>query len=451
MPEVIVIGGGPSGLTAAFKLRQKNIDALVLEEQPAAGGNIKTLEHQGYLLETGPHTFMGSNEFVYRLLGELKLENELLAASPLAENRYIFRDGKLHPLPNSFLHFLSTPLLSAKSKLRLMLEPLIPNGAKPLDTAWEFFTRRFGVEAATYIMGPFVSGIYAGDVKMLGARASFPKFYNFEAESGSMIIGAAKFMLAKKRRLKQEGITLPKGLLSFRRGLGALTGRLAEELADRLELSAPVESIVRDNTKFRVRAKGREWEAKALVLACPPPRASALFAGLLPEAKGPLDSIPMAPVALMHWSQKGTDFPAGFGFLMPRLYNLRVLGTLFPSQLFPNRAPADSTLFASFYGGMTDPAAATLPDDQLTALTLKEHQTILGRQLPKPEMVKILRYRGAIPQLLPDHPEKMAGLRESVNKVPGLFLAGNYLSGVGMEHAVMNGYQAAEDCAKFLS
>ncbi len=203
MPEVIVIGAGPAGLTAAFKLRQKNIETLVLEAQDQPGGNVRTLEHQGCRLETGPHTFMGANEFVLKLVAELNLESSLIPASPAAENRYIFRDGQLHPLPTGLIHFLKTPLLSAKSKFRLSLEPLIPGKAKPLETAWEFFVRRFGVEAATYIMSPFISGIYAGNAKMLGARASFPKFWNFEKESGSMIVGAARANSRRQARGKR--------------------------------------------------------------------------------------------------------------------------------------------------------------------------------------------------------------------------------------------------------
>jgi len=450
MLDAIIIGAGPAGLTAGFKLLQKNLEFLVLEAQDQPGGNVRTLAHQGYKLETGPHTFMGANEFVFKLVSELNLDPSLMPASPAAENRYIFRAGKLHPLPNGLIRFLKTPLLSASAKLRLTLEPLIPNRAKPLETAWEFFVRRFGEEAATYIMSPFISGIYAGNAKQLGARASFPKFWNFEKESGSMIIGAAKFMYAKRKRLKQEGITLKKGLFSFKDGLGALTKTIAEKLGKNLLCSATVETIVRDTTKFIVRAQGQEFLARSIICAAPPPSASALLSGLAPGAGKIFNALPMSPVALIHWSQNAIDFPPGFGFLMPRLYQLRVLGTLFPSQLFPNRAPQGQSLFASFYGGMTDPEAVELSDDELTATLLKEHQEIFARKLGPPEMLKILRYPGAIPQLLPDHPEKIAALLDQTKKIPGLFLAGNYLTGVGLEHAVISGYNSAEQCLKFV-
>jgi oxygen-dependent protoporphyrinogen oxidase len=333
-----------------------------------------------------------------------------------------------------------------------MMEPFIPNGAKPDDTAWEFFVRRFGEEAATYIMSPFISGIYAGDARKLGARASFPKFWNFEHESGSMIIGAARFMLAKRKRLAKQGIVQKKGLFSFRDGLGTITSELAKQLGQAVIPSVSVESIGRSAGGYAVKTGDRQWTAKAVVIAVPPRKAAGMLSGIAPAVSNTLGRIgPMAPVALIHWSQPGDDFPKGFGFLMPRIYDLRVLGTLFPSQLFENRAPAGQNLFASFYGGMLDPKAVNLTDPELISLLLKEHETIFQRPLQKPAMVKILRYQGAIPQLLPDHPEVIATALRELAKIPEVFLAGNYLTGVGMEHAVTSGYTAADQAWKFLS
>jgi len=451
MPEVIIIGAGPAGLTAAFKLKQKKIDVLVLEAQDLPGGNIKTISERGFLMETGPHTFMGTNEFIFKLVDELGLANSLEPASPAANNRYIFRDGKLMPLPTGLVPFLKTPLLSAKAKMRLTLEPFIPNGAQPMETAWEFFCRRFGEEAATYIMSPFISGIYAGNAKILGARASFPKFWNFERESGSMILGAAKFMWRKNRRLAEEGVKPKKGLFSFKQGLGTLTSKLAQELKGSVITGASAEKIYRQNGKFLVKTQSSEFSAPVIIVATPPNKTADILGDFLPEVSANLKSIPMAPVALLHWSLAGNGFPAGFGFLMPRLYDLRVLGTLFPSQLFSNRAPQGINLFASFYSGMLDPAAVNLSDEKLEKILIKEHKIIFGKDINAHEILKILRYQAAIPQLLPDHPEKISAVLGELKKTPGLFLAGNYLTGVGLEHAVQNGYAAAAEVEKFLS
>jgi len=452
MAKVIVIGGGIAGLTAAYKGAQAGHEVRVLEAQAEAGGNIRTLVENGFRMEIGPNSFMGSSEYVWRLSGELGLEVDAEPAQAASRNRYIYRDGRLHPLPMSAVSFIRTPLLSFRAKFRLGLEPFIPGGARENDTAWEFFCRRFGREAATYIMSPFVSGIYAGDVRRLGARAAFHKFWQFEKDSGSMILGAFKYMRAKRKRLDREGSTPRRGLYSFKGGLGLVTDRLARSLDGRVSTGVPVESLRGEGGRLLARADGQACSGDAVILAVPPGPAAGILAEALPGTTADLQRIPMAPVALVHWTtaQEPERFPSGFGFLVPRLYDLKVLGTIFSSQLFTGRAPGGRTLFSSFYGGMHDPAAAELPDEVLHAVVREEHEKIFGLRLDGLAVLRTLRYRSAIPQLVPDHPERIGHLLQQTRHLPGLFLAGNYLTGVGIEHAVESGYHAAENCLRYL-
>jgi len=394
MIDVVIVGGGVSGLTTAWKLRQAGLDIILLERQETTGGNIKTLSESGYRLETGPHSFMGSSEYVWRLSNEIAITEQIEEAQAIAANRYIFRDGRLSPLPTNLSAFIRTPLLSYKSKLRLMAEPFIPNGAKDTDTAWDFFCRRFGQEAATYIMSPFVSGIYAGNVKLLGAKAAFPKFWNFERESGSMIIGAFHYLRKKKKRLAQEGLQTRKGLFSFLGGLGKLSETLTMKLNETIITSSEVKITVRDNQGYHVESENWQGSARSLILAIPPPQTATLLGRLAGDAQKPLRAIPMAPVALVHWGLPHPLplVPDGFGLLVPRLYDLRVLGTLFPSQLFQQRAPNGYQSLASFYGGMHDPLAADLADHELLNLVHAEHETLFGGALPDLAMTRILRY-----------------------------------------------------------
>ncbi len=452
--DVTVVGGGIAGLTAAWNLKRKGINVTLLEEEEAAGGNIKTLEHEGYRLEIGPHNFMGAAEHVWKVVKGLDYYEMIEEAAGIARNRYIFRDGKLFPLPLGFTAFIKTGLLSPKAKLRLMMEPFIPNGAKEKDTAWEFFCRRFGKEAATYIMSPFVSGIYAGDVKTLGARTAFPKFWNFEKTAGSMILGAGLYLYRKKKRLAREGLKTRKGLFSFQNGLGTLTSRLFEELKENALTGISVKSIISENGKLTIKADRYEKNASAVILAVPPNRLSKILEEPLPETVEKLNAVPMSPVALVHWSiplNEEQTVPEGFGLLVPKINNMRILGTLFPSQLFRNRAPEGYALMASFYGGMLDQKAVDLSDEELASLVKKEHEVMFGHTLNGVKILKVLRYRHAIPQLLPDHDEKIDFIMSRISKVPGVFLAGNYLTGVGVEHAAASGFKAAKECLDFLS
>jgi len=449
--DTIIIGGGISGLTAAYNLYKKGFNVLVCEKQDKVGGNIKSLRENDFILETGPHSFMGSSESIWKLIEELDFEDQAVSANTISHNRYIYKNKELLPLPLGPLSFLKTRLLSLKAKLRLMLEPFIPNGAKESDTAWEYFCRRFGKEAATYIMSPFISGIYAGDVKKLGAKAAFPKFWQFEKDHGSMIVGAFKFMRAKKKRLKKEGLVMRKGLYSFKQGLGQLTETLGERLKDHIITNAKIDTLTKDNSHYIIRVNNETHSAKSIIIATQPQETSKILEDQIPQAKDLLVKIPMAPVALIHWTVPKTyDIPPGFGFLMPRIYAERVLGTLFPSYLFSNRAPDKNCLLASFYGGTQDPQAANLEDADLVSLLKKDHASIFNKDLPELKALKILRYEHAIPQLTPEHPDLIKELINLTNQEPGLFLAGNYLTGVGMEHAVASGYQAAENTSVFL-
>lgn len=452
MHDVLVVGGGVAGLTAAWSLRQSGLDVKVLEEQGTAGGNVQTVARAGHRMESGPHSFMGAAEHVWRLLDELELTDVAVAASALSNNRYILRGGRLHPLPTGAWAFLGTGLLSCGAKFSLMCEPLKRNGAKPEDTAWDFFKRRFGEEAASYIMSPFISGVYAGDIRQLGARAAFPKFWNFEHDSGSMILGAMKYMKAKRKRLKAEGKPYRKGLFSLPGGLGRLSVEVASRLGDAVATDLTVSAIQAVDGGVEVVAGERRWQGKCAVMAVPPNRGAAVLREALPDAAALLERIPMVPVAVVHWRCRNpaSQIPQGFGFLVPRAEGVRVLGTLFPSQLFGDRVPDEGYLFASFYGGALDRAAYDMDDAALTELLRREHETIFGHALMDLEVLRVVRHPYAIPQLIPDHPEKIAALRQAVAGIPGLCLAGNYLNGVGIEQAVESGYLAADEVRGFL-
>jgi len=449
--DVLVVGGGVAGLACASTLLDRGVDVRLVETRDTPGGNVRTDEVQGFRLERGPHSFMASADPVFALVDALHMTHRVTSTRPESADRFVVRDGRLHPIPTGPWSFLTTGLLSWEARFTLLTEPLRVERGTSDDTAEDFFIRRFGPEAARVLPGAFVSGVYAGDPAILSAEAAFPLFWGFEQETGSMIRGAYKHMRRRKAERKAKGTPARSGLYSFQGGLGALTRRAAEHLGDRYVGACPATSVVRGPGGYRVTAGGISYETRSLVLATPPGAAATLASDLDPDLSRDLSGIPMAPVAVVQlgFKKRLAAIPEGFGFLVPRGEGIRTLGVLFPSRLFTDRTPEGGDLLAGFLGGMRDGAALDLDDDALVSLLLGELKTLTGLDAT-PDLVDITRHRAAIPQFVMGHPERMDRIRARLRQIPGLFLAGNYLSGVGIKDAARSILAAADACTSWL-
>lgn len=446
--DLIIVGGGMAGLTCAWRLGAAGFRPLVLEAGDRPGGNVRSELAGGFLLERGPHTFLSSAHQIFRLAGTAGLDDRLVNSRPEAAARFIARGGRLHRAPDSPGRFLTTRLLSWRAKLRLAAEPLVTRRGRPGDTALAFFHRRFGAEAARVIAGAFISGVYAGDPAALSAPAAFPLFWGFEQQSGGMIRGALRHQRRGSAERRAPGHSAPlrrRGLWSFRGGLGQLSETLAAGLGSRYLGGRTVDGVSFDAGGFLVRSGGETRRAAGLVLAVPPHRASALLADAAPALSGLLAGIPMAPVAVVSlgFDCKLSEVPDGFGFLAPRDEGVRSLGILFPSRVFPGRAPDGGDLLTAYLGGMLDRRAVDLGDDELVGLVRGDLERLTGCRTV-PALVRVARHPAAIPQLVVGHLERMAAVRQQLERVPGLHLAGNYLRGVGIKDAVASGESAAE-------
>jgi len=456
MRDVIVIGGGPSGLAAATALHEAGRDVLLLEAAHRVGGNIRTHNVRGHLMERGPHSFLGSAWAVWKIVERVGLEDAVLETRPESRRRFIWRGGSLRELPSGPLSAITTSILSPGAKLRLLGEPFVKGGAKEEDTVDAFFRRRFGDEAAEYLAGPFVSGIYAGDARTIGARASFPTLWQAEKDHGSVIRG----MLTGRKKLPDPDRTVKRGLFSIDGGLGQLANAMAEQLAERVVTRAFVETIRPTDTGWEVAGQiegevfeeERTWQARAVVVACPPDATAEMVADLDVALTHELQDIPFSSVVVVHMAgDEPSPFPMGFGFLVPRSEGIETLGTVCVSSLFPGRAPEGRWLATSFIGGSLNPGAINLTDDHLSDKVLADNSRLVGHPV-EPDLVRVLRHPAAIPQLLPDHPERVERIQSIVgDRHAGLFLAGNYLQGVGIKDAAASGLFAADAAQAWLA
>jgi oxygen-dependent protoporphyrinogen oxidase len=433
--DVLVVGGGISGLTTAFHLARGGRRVAVLEASPRVGGSIETWTDGPWRFELGPNTVLESHESVTRLIRDAELERERITAAPSAKRRYLWKAGHLHPLPSGPLSFLRTPLFPASAKLRLLREPWIARPADgseetPEETVAAFVRRRLGQAFLDYAVGPFVSGVYAGDPERLSVRHAVPKIADLEREHGSLIRGA----LARRKGPAPGG-----AMISFREGLDQLPRALARRIGD-VRTGVACRRIVRAGNGFRAETDAGSFEAREVVLAVPADVAARLLEEATEGRSRGLAEIPYAPVALVStgWRREDVAHPLdGFGFLVPRKEGLHVLGVLFPSEIFPGRAPEGHIVLTAFAGGRTQPEAVSWDDDRLMSVILGElRQTLRARG--EPAIQTIRRWPRAIPQYEVGHGRFLDLAREIEAALPGLRIGGNFLHGVSVPDCIRN-------------
>jgi protoporphyrinogen/coproporphyrinogen III oxidase len=449
---VLVIGGGISGLACAYHLQQAGIPVRVLEAASRPGGVIATEEKDGFRFELGPQSFL-STEPLVGLIDALGLKDQLLRANPRAP-RYILVGGRLMPAPLSPPALLTTSLFSGGTKWRLLTE-ILRHTRPPADdeSIAAFVRRKFGGELLNRLVAPFVSGVYAGDPERLSLRAAFPKIHEFEAQYGSVLRGAMKSRPAKGAPRAE--------LCSFRNGMDSLPRALALRLGSSLLIETGVTGL------HHGKANGKPWfevditrhnhsetlAASAVVLATPTNMASEILLGLSDKFAPLFSRIEYAPVAVVSACFRREQMqrpPDGFGFLVPRDERLRVLGTVFNSSLFAGRAPEGMVCITSFAGGATDPKFCDLSDEEVAETICAEVARVLAIT-GKPVATSLHRYARALPQYNLGHSETVKSLEALATAMPGLFLAGNYLSGPSIGACVEQADRTAEAVRIYLA
>ncbi len=446
MKRLLVIGGGLAGLNAAYQAKRTGAEVRVLEATGRAGGVVQSHRESGFLCEMGPNTLLNRDPALHQLLADLGLESEIVEAAPAARERFIVRDGKLVPVPMSAGQFLTTPLLTAAAKLRLLAEPWARARTtnKPTEESLaDFARRRLGAEVFTYGLEPFVAGIFAGDPEKMSVRHAFPRLQAMEDEHGSLARGAIH---ALRNRPKSS----PARLISFEEGIGALPRALAAQLGEALTLNTRLMSLEKNSTGL--------WEAawatpttqvrqkfEGVTLAVPAHTLSSL--SLPVELKmhlTPLAKIEYPPVSvvLLGYPRPAVRHPLnGFGVLVPAVEKLSILGVLFNSTLFPGRAPVGQVLLTIFIGGARQPELAGLPDDVLAATAIADLEKLLRVSGP-PVFQKIVRWPQGIPQYHLDHGDMLTAMENTERAWPGLTLAGSYRGGVSVPQCLATGAAA---------
>ncbi len=446
MTRIAVVGGGLSGLAAAFRLRQHlpAADLTLLEARDRVGGAIGTDRLDGFTVERGPNGIFDAKPHTLQLCRDLGLGDRLIAASEGSrKNRFLFLNGRLHRLPGDPLSLLRTPVLSVRGRLSMLVEPFRrrPGNLPDDESVAAFARRRFGREAADVFIDALVTGIHAGDPEKLSVRAAFPRLPKFEAEHGSVIRGFLR--AAKERRKVGAG---PQRMWSFREGLQVLIDALAERLGPIVRTGKPVSRIERGESGWRVHTGGAVIQADTVVLTTPAYHQADVLRELDPELAAEIAGIwynAIAVVALGYREADAPNRPDGFGYIAPQNTRRDVLGVQWCSSTFPDRAPPGFVLWRALCGGVNRADMVELPDAQLLRAVHAEMRVTMC-VTGEPVFTRVVRWPRAIPQYEVGHPQRVDRIDRLAARHRGLILGGSGYRGVAMNDCVEQAEAVAE-------
>jgi oxygen-dependent protoporphyrinogen oxidase len=448
----LIIGAGISGLTCAYALKKAGIETLLLESSSEPGGIIRSQQLDGYLIERGPQSF-SETPALRQLCAELAIDNKIVPA-PSRAPRYVLLDGVLREVPLTPPTFLASSLFGVRTKWSLLRDALgttrPPNSDESIA---DFVRRKFSAELLDKLVGPFVSGIYAGDPERLSLRSTFPQLRDAEQSAGSIIRGLRN--RSKASPAPRERPTV----MSFAEGNHTLIQALAANLSPILRCGTsivavePIEARPGDPPVWKITTAGASGEkilaARHLILATPADAAATLLRPIDPSFERTLTKIEYAPVAVVSLGYSRAQIKNslnGFGFLIPRSQHLRTLGTVWNSSLFPGRAPNDHVLLTSFAAGVTDPQATKLLPEQISALVHREIMPIL-KITGAPAFSTVEIYPRAIPQYNLGHTDLLAAIEQARASLSSLHFAGNYWQGPSVGNCMERSTQIAAEIA----
>lgn len=452
MDRVIIAGGGLSGLSLAWFLKElrPGWEVLVLEAESRAGGKAWTIIEDGFVCEKGVNGVLDNKPSTIALAARLGLEP--IRSNDAARRRFVIKNGRLIQLPVSPAQFLSSKILSLPGRLRVLAETLVPKGDFSKDESLaDFARRRLGREAFEYLIDPMATGIYAGDPERLSLRSCFPRIHELERDYGSLIRAMIRLQREARKKGKKGPGAGPGGVLtSFITGMNELADALVRALGPAVRLNSSVASISKQNSGWRVFLKdGEEFDANHVVLACPVKAVSEILKEIAPGIVKLAVKINYPPVSIvcMGIKQGSTrNSLNGFGFLAPGSEKRSILGSLWDSSIFPGRAPEGYQLIRTLIGGARAPDLARLPDASLLDLVVKEFAELVGLK-GAPEFVKIFRWEDAIPQYEKGHQALASEIDFALRSYTGLHVRCNWLGGISLNDCIANSERLAKQLA----
>jgi protoporphyrinogen/coproporphyrinogen III oxidase len=472
-PRVVIIGGGISGLAAAFRLRELAaaheipIETALFESGGRVGGALETIRRDGFLMETGADSFLSEKAAAAKLAERLSLAAELIGTQEQFRKTFVVRAGRLVEIPEGFSLIAPTwfgplirsPLFSPMGKLRMMIEPFISRRRTAEDESLgSFVRRRLGREVLTRVAQPLAGGIYTADPEMLSVSATMPRFVEMERRYGSVVRGLRAAARARNAEARGTSGARWSLFLGFKDGIGSIVDALTARLAENIHSGAEVVAISRvqdsDNTldstssgPWRIEFRdGASFVADAIVCAAPAFAIAPMLQSIDSELAKTLSAIKYASAATVNLAYRIADFPkppVAFGFVVPVAERRRIIAGSFSSLKFAGRAPASMLLARVFIGGALQTGMMSLSDAEMIATARDEFAGLLGVSA-EPLLTCVRRWPDSMPQYAVGHLARVAEMERLTAAIPGLTLAGAYLRGVGIPDCIASGERAAE-------
>ena len=448
MNDVVVIGGGVSGLSAAWDLKSRGHSVTVLERQTKTGGNAISERKKGFLIEHGPSTINAAVSEVGTLSASLGLDPAIVPLSDDVKRRYLVKDGTLSGVSARPLSFLTSSYLSPAARVRLLAEALIPKGKFDTDETVEAWcSRRFGREFAQLVMDPLVGGLYAGRADELSFQSVFPRLLDLERKYGSI----TRAVMTQRLR----GGAMPgKKLYSWTNGIGSLPATLSASLDEDIRTGVTVRRIKRRGEGYEIDTGNHGTISTRSILIATQPHVAATFledlAPLGAEAIASVDA-PALAVVFMGFRREAVDHPLdGLGYLSPHREDSVLTGAQFPSSMFANRAPDGHVSLTGYLGGARCPEVGQMSRRELVDLAQQEFARLLGVR-GEPVVSNVRCWPRGIPQYRTGHAETVESIRNITLESPGVFVTGNYFNGPSVGACVVNAQKSASDVSEFLN
>jgi oxygen-dependent protoporphyrinogen oxidase len=456
MRRIAIVGGGISGLAAAFALeeRRRAGDSLaytVYESSPRFGGVLATERVGGCLVEAGPDSFLTEKPWAADLCRRLGLEDQLIGSSDGDRRTYILVKGRLIPLPDGLMFMVPTrlapallsTLFSSATKFRMMREwRMAPRQAENDESVAALVDRHYGAEMVERLADPLLAGVYGGEASQLSVRAVLPRFVEMETKYGSLGRG----MLVARKNVKSAR-SAPPIFTSLKGGMQQLAEALVASLPrEALRANIRVEAVQQQERGWVISAGYKTDTFDAVIVATPAPAAGPLLEITCPALASELKAIPYSSsltVALGFDKDVRAALPSGFGFLVPRSEGRRVLAATFVHNKFPHRAPPERALIRCFLGGSRDEQVLQLPDNEILGIVREELRQIL-RLSADPIFSRVYRWKGSMAQYTVGHLDRLRRIESLLKQSRGLALAGNAYRGIGVPDCVRSGEIAAQ-------